>query len=110
MNSQTIVDCLYDSAPQQGHKGFIAIRYYQYSEISSTWKIGTLLLPGNEFQADAVVICSGNSNSIWKMIESLGHTIENPVPSLFTFNIIDKRIDGLSGVSVNDVKIKYRKD
>jgi predicted Rossmann fold flavoprotein len=33
------------------------------------------------------------------MLENLGHTIVSPVPSLFTFNINDKRIQGISGLS-----------
>jgi predicted Rossmann fold flavoprotein len=61
---------------------------------------------GKEFQADNVIVCSGSSNSVWKIIESLGHTIELPVPSLFTFNIKDSRIEGIPGVSVPDAEIK----
>jgi hypothetical protein len=34
--------------------------------------------------------------------QSLGHTIESPVPSLFTFHIDDARLQGLEGVSVID--------
>jgi predicted Rossmann fold flavoprotein len=36
----------------------------------------------------------------------LGHTIEDPVPSLFTFQVKDKRIEGLAGVSVESVTLK----
>lgn len=50
--------------------------------------------------ADSLLLCTGNSNHIWKLTGILGHTIETPVPSLFTFNIKDPRIDGLMGLSV----------
>jgi hypothetical protein len=37
---------------------------------------------------------------------SLGHTIEEPVPSLFTFNLPGNPITKLMGVSVPDVQVK----
>jgi predicted Rossmann fold flavoprotein len=40
------------------------------------------------------------------LISKLEHKIESPVPSLFTFNIKDKRIAGLPGISVPDTEIK----
>jgi len=36
----------------------------------------------------------------------LGHIIADPVPSLLTFNIKDKRINDLAGVAVDDVTLK----
>ena len=42
---------------------------------------------------------SGSNPKMWEMLESLGHSIVNPVPSLFTFNIKDPRIKDLMGVS-----------
>ena len=47
------------------------------------------------------VVTTGSSSKIWGLIEKLGHSIEPPVPSLFTFNIKDERIDGIQGVSTN---------
>ncbi len=34
------------------------------------------------------------------LASSLGHTLEPPVPSLFTFHITDPRLEGLSGLAV----------
>ena len=104
-DSQTIVDCLFDSVQNKGINVLLqtGVTNIKKSPQQEDWIITT---SGKEFQADAVIICSGSSNSVWKIIESLGHTIELPVPSLFTFNIKDQRIDGIPGVSVNDVEIK----
>ncbi len=103
-DSQTIVDCLFDSVQRKGITVLLqtGVTNIQKSPQHGNW---TITSPGKEFAADAVIICSGSSYSIWKTIELLGHTIELPVPSLFTFNIKDKRIDGLPGVSVNDAVI-----
>ena len=41
---------------------------------------------------------------VW--LEELGHQIEDPVPSLFTFDIKDKRIKDIPGVVAKDVEVK----
>jgi len=53
-----------------------------------------------------LLIATGSDRKILGIIQSLGHSVEEPVPSLFTFNIKDPRIDGLAGVSVEDVYLK----
>ena len=103
-DSQTIVDCLVDTAKRNNinvlmQTGVTDIRKVHHKG----WIISTF---AKEFHADGIIICSGNSSSVWKIIESLGHSIESPIPSLFTFNIKDNRIDEMSGVSVHDAEIK----
>ena len=104
-NSQTIVDCLLNTAQSKGINVLLqaVVSNIQKYPNQEDWSITT---SGKEFLADAVIICSGSSTSIWKIIESLDHTLEIPVPSLFTFNIKDIRIDGIPGVSVNNAEIK----
>ena len=57
-------------------------------------------------QTKKLVIATGGDSKSREIIQSLGHTIIEPVPSLFTFNIKDKRIDGLAGVAVEHVALK----
>jgi hypothetical protein len=61
---------------------------------------------GQQSFFDAVVISSGSSGKIWEILEKLGHSIVTPVPSLFTFNIKDSRLNNLQGVSVPMVHSK----
>lgn len=50
-----------------------------------------------------LIATGGNKSSAGLTIaQKLGHTIVPPVPSLFTFHIDDKRLEGLSGVAVED--------
>lgn len=56
--------------------------------------------------ADQLIITTGSNEKIWKLIDGLGHTIIDPVPSLFTFNITDSRFIGYEGVSWPDVEVK----
>ena len=53
-----------------------------------------------------MVITTGSNIKIWNILENLGHTIYRPVPSLFTFNIRDSRINDIPGVVVPNVEIE----
>ncbi len=63
------------------------------------------------FVAKKILIASGSSSAIWKQCQSLGHSVIDPVASLFTFKIKDPLIDGLAGISVPsaEVLIKVQK-
>ena len=58
--------------------------------------------------ADFVCIASGGypKMAMFEWLKNLGHSIEEPVPSLFTFNMPQHPITGLMGVSVEEVRIK----
>jgi predicted Rossmann fold flavoprotein len=49
--------------------------------------------------AKKVLVATGSNPKIWSLLKNLGHTIDAPIPSLFTFNIKDDRIRGIQGVS-----------
>ena len=57
-------------------------------------------------QTKKLLIATGSDSKTREIVNSLGHSIEEPVPSLFTFNVKDKRIDGLAGVAVENVTLK----
>jgi len=63
---------------------------------------------GKKITADYIcVACGGYSkNSMFSWLVSLGHSIEEPVPSLFTFNLPGQPITKLMGVSVEKTRIK----
>ena len=42
---------------------------------------------------------TGSNPKIWELLQNLGHTIVEPVPSLFTSPIKDVRIKDLMGLS-----------
>ena len=56
-------------------------------------------------QTKKLLIATGSDPKTREIVKSLGHSIAEPVPSLFTFNVKDKRIDGLAGVSVENVTL-----
>lgn len=99
-DSQTIVDCLLGSARKAG----IQIHYQtRVDHIQSPEKEGnpwTIQTSKGDFTADRLMLATGSNTRIWDMLAAMGHTIVKPVPSLFTFNIKDQRINELPGISV----------
>ena len=61
---------------------------------------------GEELECDHLLIATGSNPLGYRWAKDLGHQIEVPVPSLFTFNIRDSRLEGLAGVSVESVSIR----
>ncbi len=101
--SQTIIDCFLSEA--QKHNVEIlynhSVKSIQNNE--SYWNIKT---SEDNFSAEKVVIATGSNTKIWNLLEDLGYSISQPVPSLFTFNIKDKRIKTIPGVVAQNVEIK----
>jgi predicted flavoprotein YhiN len=62
----------------------------------------------NVLSADYVCIACGGypKSTMFGWIEQLGHSIEAPVPSLFTFNMPGHPITQLMGVAVPEVQVK----
>lgn len=101
--SETIVDCLVDAARTAG----VEIR--SGVNIRSVTKPDRFLIDLKDdeaLSADRVLLATGSNPHGYKWAAALGHTIEPPVPSLFTFEIDDARLKDLPGVSVAKAAIK----
>jgi predicted Rossmann fold flavoprotein len=97
-DSQTIVDCLYNTATRLGVKVLRGFRVDDLAmSLDGKWQISTA---ERRFQADKLMLATGSSTAVWAILARLGHTIVTPVPSLFTFNIKDERLKDLLGISV----------
>ena len=66
------------------------------------------LTTGETVACDRLLIATGGGKAGggWELARQLGHAIEPPVPSLFTFQLKDPRLAGLSGVSVEPVEVR----
>lgn len=67
------------------------------------WEIKTQT---ETFITKKTLVATGSSPKMWKLLEGLNHTIKQPVPSLFTFNIKDPRIKNIPGVVAPNVIVK----
>jgi len=101
-SSQTIMNCLTSSAADAGVKLILNQNVENIEKKNSQFVIKT---NSQEFIADKLLIASGSNPKIWRLIGNLGHTIIDPVPSLFTFNISDNRIKDIPGVSVPNATV-----
>ncbi|WP_437369637.1 NAD(P)/FAD-dependent oxidoreductase [Maribacter litoralis] len=110
-SSQTIIDCFLSEADRLGIqvKTHCSVTGIEHIEEAGTkkWKVAV----GDSFMfCNKLVLATGSNPKMWNYIESLGHTIVPPVPSLFTFNIKDERIVDIPGVATHaEVKVIPKK-
>ncbi|MDG4950398.1 NAD(P)/FAD-dependent oxidoreductase [Weeksellaceae bacterium KMM 9724] len=102
-NSQDIVGCLIKENQNNKNKIHLGEAVKEVIPNGDTFILKT---SKGEYEFDKVVFAPGSSKQVWQMIEKLGHSIVPPVPSLFTFNCKDSRINGLQGTSFQNVDIK----
>ncbi|PRP68432.1 flavoprotein [Nonlabens agnitus] len=95
-SSQTIIDCFLSLAKKH-HIQVLTSQNVMALERHDHWKVITKT---DEFTCDHLVVTAGSSPKIWEMMKCLGHTIVDAVPSLFTFNIVDKAITDLAGIAL----------
>lgn len=102
-SSQTIIDCFLNEVKKHN---IDLLRNHAVKTIKREDKIWKINTTNAHFSSDKLLVATGSNSKIWKLIEKLGHRIEKPVPSLFTFNINDKRIKDIPGVVAQDVEVK----
>jgi predicted Rossmann fold flavoprotein len=106
--SETIINCLIDEALR--HKVDIRTNSIvdKITPDRSTNTFALTLADGDLLHCDKLLIATGGSpkESGYDWLQELGHSIVKPVPSLFTFNIPNKRLTALMGVSVPQAKVK----
>lgn len=95
-SSQTIIDCFLREAKkyQVDFRKNHAVK--NVSRVNDIWQVET---SQGILEAEKVVFTTGSNPKMWKLLETLGHTIVPAVPSLFTFNIKDSRIKDLLGIA-----------
>ena len=93
-DSQTIIDCFHHAAQTTG----VQLRKECGIKISEQSQGRFIIHLSNETQktVDKVLVASGSlkASSLTCSLKALGHTIEPLAPSLFAFNLSDKRTHG----------------
>ena len=103
-SSQTIIDCFIQATQKLGITVLTGQSVQSIFKKDNFWKIET---QSENYLAEKLILATGSNPKIWEMLQTFGHAIVNPVPSLFTFNIKDPRIKELPGVSA-EVSIKVK--
>jgi hypothetical protein len=104
-SSATIVDCYLKLAKE------LQIQLMPNSPVTaieslSPHRLKLHIRDKEPFTADAVLVSTGSTPSGYRLAESLGHTISELAPSLFSFKIKDPLISGLQGLSFSDTTLK----
>ena len=107
-SSQTIIDCFENALKQLCGKVF---PYHEVIKISKKEDVFTLHLKvGNDILAHKIIVTSGGFNQIngYHFLSDFNLNIIKPLPSLFTFNLADKNITKLMGLSVPSACVKIK--
>ena len=104
-SSETVINCLLGEARRRGVK--LIANCGVESAIKSADGTFTLTFSNGEtMSADRVLLATGGCRtpSLGQLAVSLGHTLEPPVPSLFTFHIETPWLRELAGVSLESAE------
>jgi predicted Rossmann fold flavoprotein len=106
-SSQTIIDCFLKEKEKLG------IQLFLQKTVKNIEKQEDIFIVHTEkdvYKANKVIITTGGFPKIdgFNFIQQLHHSIESPIPSLFTFNMPLQSITELSGVVVQEAKVKIR--
>ncbi|HSJ68795.1 MAG TPA: NAD(P)/FAD-dependent oxidoreductase [Anditalea sp.] len=103
-DSQTIIDIL----RQEATKANVILKTtHKASEIRKSEKGLDLLINEKWEHFDKIIITTGGHPKLegFNMVNRMGHAIEAPVPSLFTFNTPHEPIKSMPGISVPNARI-----
>lgn len=104
-NSQTIIDCLL----RQAEKNAIEIKTAcEVTRLEKTAVGFNVVCVGKSFSAKKILVAAGGYNKPegYQWLAELGHSIVNPIPSLFTFNEPQRTFVSLMGVAVPEAEVK----
>ena len=107
-DSGTIIHCLMTAAEQAGVRLRTGVVVKKITRLSPNRenRFQIELKNGETLQCDRLLIATGSNPLGYRWAKSLGHKIEPPVPSLFTFNIKDVRLQNLAGISIENTRIR----
>lgn len=107
-DSQTIINCLLMEAQKLG----VEIRLKQKLDAIEKRSDRFYLTFGLDvvFEADKLLLATGSSPQGFLWAKYFGHTIQEPVPSLFTFNVPNSPLHDLAGNSMADVQLHIKEN
>ncbi len=97
-SSHDVIKCLRDFAAKSGVKVVTDSHVRQIDKTNDGFNV---LVKGSKlFSAKNIFICTGGHPSGRKLAKSLGHSIIEPVPSLFSLSTAQKSLDSCAGISL----------
>lgn len=104
-SSETIINCFLEEAKR--HQVEVSIG----KEVLSLQKNSRFLLTLNDhstIEASHVLLATGSNPNAYHLAQGFGHTINAPVPSLFTFNVPTSPFLDLSGIAFEEIQVELK--
>jgi predicted Rossmann fold flavoprotein len=104
-DSQTIIDCFLDLSKKLNIQIMTQCEVFNIQKNDSEF---TLKTNKNIYKSDVVICALGghNKSGSYDVLKNLGHTIDSPIPSLFTLNLPHESIKKeLQGISVKNAQV-----
>lgn len=98
--SASVVEALRNAAQKAGVRVLTQQRVENILPPNSPDAPWMVVCAQTSYPADHLLVASGSSTAIWDILRGIGLHIVDPVPSLFTFQCPDPRIQQLPGISV----------
>lgn len=103
--SDTIIRCFQEAAHDLGVQVLLNHKAETIKKLENG-KFEIQVRQGPLLTADSVMIATGSSPHGYELAKSLGHSITELAPSLFSFKITDPLIHDLSGLSFENAEVK----
>lgn len=102
--SATIVECLLSAAQRAGVAWRTQVDVVRLERTAASFEV--TLRDGERLRGERLLLATGSNKQGYEWARALGHSLVPPVPSLFTFQIADPRLQDLAGVSVGDAQLR----
>lgn len=103
-HSETIVNCLMKEAKARGVQIKTGAKVQWLSYEKGQFIVD--LKGGDSLCSDRALLATGSQRLPYQWASQFGHKIIPPIPSLFTFNIEDERLQDLAGISIEKVELQ----
>lgn len=103
-DSATIIDCLLREARKLDVEIRTKQRIKQIVKVEGRFQL--IFHSGEKLACDSLLLATGSHPDGHAYAKQFGHTIQDPVPSLFTFNVPTSPLKDLAGISINSVTIR----
>lgn len=106
-SSETIINCFLKECRRLNIEIRTGQSFKGFRRNANNWEVSTNT---DVFETGKLMLATGSNPKVWTLLEKMGHTIVDAVPSLFTFNIKDERIKDLAGITTEaEVLVKGEK-
>ncbi|MEM9155383.1 MAG: NAD(P)/FAD-dependent oxidoreductase [Cyanobacteria bacterium P01_F01_bin.33] len=107
-DSATVADCLVRTARKVGVH--LRTRAAVATVTRADARFHLQLKSGETETCDRLLLATGSNRTGYAIARSLGHVMQSPVPSLFTFTIRDRALTALAGTSAAAVEVTLQAD